>query len=333
MLKVYQHPKGWLKWVAAGALLLSVVTEWAALAPPSGDRTYIPNLFWPFLALLVLQQARGQRLILTPHVLIVQEALQLHRIPLAAAEIKALNRGWQVRWPVGRITRRLTITAPVSFREEVERAAAEARQADPGLVPVTEKEAARAVLLAREESPTGQGLVILGVVAVMGAAFWLDQPWILLLLPALVLFADRLEQARLVVVAGDQLWVVEPKGGTHGIPLTGVRVRQARGFSLELATDDPTLPTLRLAIRGTDPDFIKQLKQRLGGEAPRFPRTDPDRDPGRPEGPLRCSLCGRPEPGTVAGTGVYICERCSGRARHEANETGHGLTGREPKPM
>lgn len=60
---------------------------------------------------------------------------------------------------------------------------------------------------------------------------------------------------------------------------------------------------------------------------------------------LRCALCGRPagedrdaveveqrsrEQGKKP---VWICPLCSGKARFEAEEGGHGLKGRDPKPV
>lgn len=66
---------------------------------------------------------------------------------------------------------------------------------------------------------------------------------------------------------------------------------------------------------------------------------------------LRCMICGRragddPEALTkerqaaevqkethTAKKPVWICPVCSGKARYEAEETGHGLKGKQQKPM
>lgn len=66
---------------------------------------------------------------------------------------------------------------------------------------------------------------------------------------------------------------------------------------------------------------------------------------------LRCMICGRPaqdDPDAarrekeaaaaakethVAKKPVWICPRCAGKARYEAEEGGHGLKGRDNKPM
>lgn len=327
VLKVHQKPQGWVKWVVAGVLLLYVLMAWA-----TDDMT--PSWFLPLMGLLLLQRARGQRLILSPHVLLVQEAAQVHRVPLAVAEVQELKRGWHVRWQAGRITRKVTATAPAPFREAVERAADEARQAEPGLMPVTEKEAARATLFAQEETAWAWVAMALLVVAVpMGLANWLQQPLVLLILPILAAVSDRLYMVREFVVAADQFWVLDAKGGAHPIPLANVRLKKVHTYQVVLATDDPAFPLLRVALRGTEPDFVTHLESRLAGEPLRFERPNMGTEPDHPEGALRCSLCGRPEPDGVAGSGLFICERCAGRTRHEAHDAGHGLGSKEPKPM
>jgi hypothetical protein len=62
---------------------------------------------------------------------------------------------------------------------------------------------------------------------------------------------------------------------------------------------------------------------------------------------VRCSLCGRPAPAlppqvktsppkpdpSRKAAPVYICDLCAHKARYEAQETGHGLTGKEERPI
>ncbi|WP_264841766.1 hypothetical protein [Caldinitratiruptor microaerophilus] len=66
---------------------------------------------------------------------------------------------------------------------------------------------------------------------------------------------------------------------------------------------------------------------------------------------LRCMLCGRPagddpvaaarereaaERAKVTGSparAVWICPMCSGKSRHEAEEAGHGLKGKNRPPL
>ncbi|MFZ5824870.1 MAG: hypothetical protein ACOY94_11120 [Bacillota bacterium] len=330
MPRIDRRSRWWVKWVAAAFLLLWVLLRWAD--PDVADSA---GFFLIFMPLWLLFMLRDEWLILTGGVLVIRRGQSVQRVPLAAAEIKANGSVWQARWKEGRVTRKLTFQPTLAFGEAVVKAAEEGRAADQATVPLTEREAARAVLLVPKGVSPGQILLLVtAIFATFGLATWLDQPLILLVWPVLVLVSDRLGQGGQILLAGEALYVLGAKGEVHEIPLSAVQsTRGDRLHELLITTRDPSYPVLQLHLAGQW-DFEKQLKRRLSGEPPvsRRPEAGPA-DPGRPEGPMRCALCGRPEPGTVAGTGVFICERCGGRTRHEAGEAGHGLTGKEPKPM
>lgn len=162
----------------------------------------------------------------------------------------------------------------------------------------------------------------------LGLAYWLLQP--LLLVPMLLLFAlaDRVGPRERILLLFDQLYIVERSGATRAIPLTAITAVEPAGpqrcrIRLPAELDqDLVIPI----------DFAKPLRERMAGQPILFARNTLTGD-GAVPAPIRCTLCGRPEPNGLAGAGLFICETCSLRARHEAEQGGHGLGTKDPKPM
>jgi hypothetical protein len=333
MLQVCQRPQPWLRW--SQWLIAAFLLVWILWAFLSNEVALWSNPYLFLVPLWLTNWGQGQRLILAGPVLLVQQGVTMERVPLAVAEVKALKRGWQVRWTEGRLARRQTLHADDGFRQAVERAADAARQADPATVPITEREAARAVpMVPLANTYLSGGLHVWLPLGLVVLAIVFKQPLVLLPIPLLVLFSDRLFAIHHLLLLDDHLYVLSPKGEVHPIPLTAVReLRPGKRSQAVVTTTDAAYPVLTVQRYFGDVDFLVCLQKRMAGEPAVPPRPAPAPKEAQTANVLRCALCGRPEPGAVAGGGVFICERCSGRARYEASETGHGLAGKEPKPL
>lgn len=329
MVQLYRISRPWVKWTGAVSLLLWIlimsVFDYTDQAFSGGYMIFLP--IW------LASWAQARRLILAGPVLLVRHGVMVERVPLAAAEIKPLKQGWHARWMDGRRGRKVTLESSAEFRLAVEQAAETARQADPATVPLTEREANRAVPMVKlvVANPMFIWLVV-GIVAFIGLAVWLNTAVALLPVVGLALLADRVAEESQVLLLDQHLYLLSTKGEIHPIPLEAVQGVQPSGRSeAVILTRDPAYPVLKVQRFVSQQDFVGLLQRRLAGEPAPEPRPEPAVT--QTQGQARCSLCGRPEPGAVPGGGVIICERCSGRTRHEALETGRGLGGKEPKPM
>ncbi|MEW8977711.1 MAG: hypothetical protein AB2385_04825 [Symbiobacterium sp.] len=279
--------------------------------------------------------------VLAGPVLRVAFGLQREPIPLAGAEVKALRNGWQLRWSDGRTVRRLSLDTPEDFREAVERAVERARTAEPGSVPRTPREAAEAVPVFQRTALRERWLALaLLVVAVTLLSLWLNHPAPLFAVPVLIWFQDRIFAGTTLLLCDGTLWFLGEQEPVYQVPLAHVRSVEPRGRrQVLLRLDDARFPTLKLVRYHGGVDALAVLQRAVGGE----PLLLPDRaGAGRPASgagpsdggkPFRCALCGRPVPGSPAPGAIHICERCQHKVRYEAEETGHGLKGKEPKPM
>lgn len=306
-----------------------------------------PSFLWLgfWMGLLV----PGRQLLLAGPVLRVQQtaiAGQLraeHRplaewIPLATAEAKVQGRALHLRWWGGRLHRRSTIHPPPAFRAAVEQALAEARRAPAGTVPQTPAEAAQAVpMLYRADYRWRDTVAVLGGVLFGLLAVFLDRPLLALPLLLVVLFSHRLFAGTTLVLHDGRLWFMGEAGPVHSVEVARIRAAELDGrgrVSLEL--DDQRYPRLTLIRFREGIDALAQLQKAMEGRplfspAPAESGGVPERS--QPEGGLRCSLCGRLEPGVPQPGTVHICDRCQKRARREAQDAGHGLQGKEPKPI
>jgi len=325
MVQVHRVQRSWLRWCVAGFVALVALLEWWM-----GSST--PMWYW--FGLYAVLWSQSETYILVDGVLVTsQVGLSMHSlpVPLAKAEMIGRERAWYLRWQAGKIRRRLSLNAIApQFREQIAQAIEAARAADPETVPQTEREAGAAVVLSREYGVAVKELLyVFGMVALLLLLFWLRQPLVMLLLPVAILYRDRILGVRLLLLSTEHLWVLPPDGEPYGIPLSHVRQVKAGVQRVQVTTDDPTYPRIEFMVGGP---MTMALQRRLGGEPVLVRRQAEPVSSTGPE-PLRCSLCGRPEPGAVKTGAVYICDHCSGKARYEASEAGHGLNPREPKPM
>ncbi len=167
--------------------------------------------------------------------------------------------------------------------------------------------------------PLATAELILAFAGLFGLALWLNQPLFLLPLASLAWLAYRDDMGCLLMLSGYHLWMLRPSEGPHPIPVTAVEGTIAGTQITVIATRDSRYPEIRVNQYQSG-DLLKQLKRRLQGES-------------AAKSVLRCTLCGRPVPGDRADGTVHICDLCAGHTRIEAAAGGHGLTGKDPKPM
>lgn len=250
------------------------------------------------------------------------------RIPLATAEIRQLPRGWQVRWKEGRMPRKQTFRLPLAFGEALERAALSASSAPEGMVPRTVKEADHALAAAPLATRQQWYLWAVGALSVgaLGVSFWMNNPvpWVLAFA---ILFRLGFVKVKRLVLEGARLWVISDRGEAHQIPLELVTSYSDHRGHLVLRTADPLYPELRVN-RYLGDELVRRLKRILTGEL-----EMPKEEKPTVKGAARCTLCGRTDPSGAAPGAIYICDLCANRARVEAKDTGHGIDGKDPKPM
>ncbi|MBY6275996.1 hypothetical protein [Symbiobacterium thermophilum] len=346
----------WQRWAVAGAALLLVLVyalQWLA-GGGEIELHQVMNYFQVVSSMMIVTwvgDRRNRPTMLTGSVLRVARAFGWEAIPLAAAEVKPLRTGWQVRWNDGREVRRLSLVTPPEFREAVLRAAEQARAALPGEAPRTVREALLAVPLAERSAVRGRGAAYLALLTVLPLlSLWLNHPWPLFGLPVLVWFQDRIFAGTTVVLSDRILWLLGAQGPVDQIPLERVRsVEGVKRNRVLLRLDDPRHPALKLFRYHEGVDVLAQIEKAMAGQPLFTPagegvsqaaaaRAGDDPTAGEAVSPagggvLRCALCGRSAPGTPGAGTIHICERCQHRARYEAQEAGHGLQGREPLPM
>lgn len=335
----------WEPWAQAGMVLLLVLAHYASWEVRGRELDFVHLLMFLSLIVVVGENRRNRITLLSGPVLRVGSLAVIQVIPLAAAEIIPVRRGWQVRWTEGRAKRRISMETPQGFRESVARAAEHARAAPPGEVPRTVREAELAVpLMLRTAARSRAAGFALGILAVVVLSVWTNHPGFLFALPVLFGFHDRIFEGTSLVLCDGTLWFLGSRGVVHRIPLAHVRsVEPVDESRVLVRTDDPRYPALKLVRRYGGADALVQLRKALAGE----PLFSAGADAGAPgtagqaaaavqaeqDSRLRCSLCGKPVPVNLEAGEIYICEACQNRARYEAQEAGHGLQGREPLPM
>lgn len=272
-------------------------------------------------------------------------------VPLATAELKPVRSGWYLRWQDGQVSRSLRPVLTEEAAGMLQRAIQSARSAEPGSVPRTSREAQGTLAIAPAPiSVAPFFLMLVGVGGLLVVAVWFNQPLVLLTMVGLGFYLGRLDTP-LTVLAGDHLWVTAADGSiVRRVPLDNVREVTSNGWQwYAIRLTDPSEPPVRVhAYQGGD--LVRLLKRYLRGERPEFSAAAP----GMAENPaleqaLRCLLCGRPDQPTAAAAmerpspadvpapagarPVHICDRCADRTRFEAHESGHGPTGKRPKPL
>lgn len=250
------------------------------------------------------------------------------RVPLAVAQVAREGEKFLISWPEGQRERRLRLKLPEPFAAALERAVASARSAEEGAVPRTLLEARRAAFICgvAVQDRLLVAVFLLFFVAV-AISMWSSNP--VLLLPMLVPVVGLGSSffLGLVLLEGDRLWLLHPKRQARMVAMTAVTAATSGLTTALIRTSDPALPEIRLNAKYAG-DLIRHLKRHLalrqgGGLVGEGARK-----------PVRCSLCGRPEAvASAKERAVLICERCAGKVRFEAAEGGHGLLGKEPRPL
>lgn len=242
-------------------------------------------------------------------------------VPLATAELITRGARAVLRWKDGR--RRPTLALPRALTPAVKAALTHV----PPDSPTTGKAAAQtlAVGLPLVEHRWMWG-VIGGILLLFGLAIWLNQPLILLPLVALPYLVQRYSDDWALVLTETDLWLVARKAPAVQVPRTAITgVAPANRASVTILTTLPDLPRIQ-AAEYQSADLIRALRRT---EVPAAPKAESH----TPTAQARCSLCGRLLTGTAHPGDVHFCDPCSNKARHQATEAGHGLTGKEPKPM
>lgn len=326
MILVHTRSQRWFQWIPLLPALWILATAFAE--PGDGMRRMLLSTVHILFVPYVLYWMASSQEVLTGPVLVTHRNSAITHIPLAVGEIQVRKKSWDLRWPAGRTMQKLSFYTPLAFREEVERAATMARERESTTVPMTEKEAGQAIPVARAIRPwSPQVVAAIAGLLLLALAYWWQVP--LLLLPALPLFllADRYGPQERLLLLFDHLYIVERSGETRVSPLATIGALEPAGpqrYRLQLSGErDILIPA----------DFAKALQARMAGRPILFDRKPSTGDGAVQPGPLRCTLCGRPEPSGLTGAGIFICETCSMRARHEAEKGGHGLGGQEPKPI
>lgn len=240
----------WERWVLAALAAVPVLQQYVLWAANAREVDYINILiFLGFLGLVV--ERRSRLTVLTGPVLRLGRWLGEDVIPLAAAEVKPLTTGWQIRWNDGRTVRRLSVVTPRAFQEAVERAAEQAGAALPGEVPRTPREAVQAVpCLLRTAARTRAAGFVLVIVLLVLLSVWLDHPGLLFGVPVLYWFHDRIFAGTTLVLCDRTLWFLSNQGPMYQVPLDRIRSVEPIGRrQVLLHLDDPRYPALKLVRR------------------------------------------------------------------------------------
>lgn len=242
----------------------------------------------------------------------------IRHLPLAAVEAKRQKRRWRLRWREGRLRPEVVLPDAPGLAELFETTAG--REG-----PLTEKDAAKLVtVVAHHRWYDWRLWSILGCTLVgFGAAVLLGQPLFLLSLlgmPAAV----AVFRGRHLVLTPDAFWIAEDDNEPICIDRSTLRVDRSKSRP-RLLTPHPAYPVI-LMSRFTGDYLMNRIEygdQPLSAEQTSL-GTQPQ---------ARCSLCGRPMEAIAAMGEVLICGQCQARARLEAMDAGHGLGGRDSKPM
>lgn len=331
MPKLFASRSGW---VWAGRIILAVCLGLMALMSWQGgvrtiDLLPFPVWLFPTLHLIIQGQYSGAFVLLDGVLALPGNGINVQYVPLAVAEAKQSWLGWAFRWKEGRGNQAARAFVPLAGRGPLAEAIAAAKAADPKTQAQTAKEAAarlRVTVLPQRPRWLLAWMVVL--IAALVAGLWLRNPIPFGLAALMALFLPLDAYPPVLAWAGESLWMLSEKAEPYAIPLEKItETRTSRAKGTRILTSDPVYPAIQIAA--FQDDFVKALERRLAGEpepAPAGPSSEPL---------LRCALCGAPAPGhhPAVGTGVFICEMCSNRARLEATESGHGMTPKEPKPM
>jgi hypothetical protein len=250
-------------------------------------------------------------------------------VALGSSEIKRIRSRWRLKYREGKLTRALTLVLPEQVGLALERVVASSRAAAPGTVPLTMNEAKQMVTLRKSQGPPVKLVIaMLITVASIGVTLVLRQPLFLIVMAVGSLFIDRLVLTPYLLLAGENLWWLDPTKEPKGIPLAQVlTVRTSKPHSCIIETSDPGQPLIAVSDAGGT--MHRRLQAWLSG-TPQEPLMVAAPVP-QVNVTTRCTLCGRPGP--EAAQGVYLCDLCAARTILEARQGGHGLTGKETKPM
>ncbi|HEY3364836.1 MAG TPA: hypothetical protein VGK74_07290 [Symbiobacteriaceae bacterium] len=323
--------------------MVSVIVLWAAAlggawaaSREHGDRSWVKQLWWlVYLSVFDSNNWDPALRLLTDGVLVIFGGIgaTTRYIPLGTAEIlKRSSQGVSLRWLDGKRYRRGSIELPENAAAELEQAVREAGQ-HPDL-PRTSDQAAHAARIATDWTPPRTvASAVIGFLVLLGTALWFNQPLVLapLIIVPLLRFRAR---KRVYALVGNELLVLVPGEEPEHIALAGAVVTEKKG-QLQVETSHPRYPVIRLAT-GNNSDLARSLIRRAAGEPDPAPPAPVRLEPKKLGAALRCSLCGReverspvaPPPGETV-----VCEHCEARVRLEAQEGGHGLAGREPRPL
>ncbi len=346
---VHWRPRPRHGWIIRSALIVLLVV----LAWWEGRVGSLWTNILPLLAVPVVLERFGQHdvWVLSHGVLAVQRwGAPTQLIPLATATFTQRGRSWRVRWQDGRVSRSLSLPYDGGFAPLLEQALRDNREVGDQVAPRTSREAARILSISLPDwGRAGSNawlmltLLVAGVPAVMGAAVWWDAPLLLLPLAALPYLFERLRVDYRLILTPVGLWFARMGEEPVAAPLEKVRTARDGWLLTYVWAEEPGFPGTWL-IESANADLLRHLRKAQEVGAPAVTGGEPagrvsESEPSR--GCLRCSLCGRPiatpagqDGGAATGERhVHICDRCANRTRYEAQEGGHGLTGKEPRPM
>lgn len=330
-MRIYE-PRTWHRhlWaVLAALLLLWVLSLWGASR--EGKRQWLFNT--PWLLLLAANSItihRGPFHLIHAGVWIVLQPLGSgHLIPLSAARIEATPNRWVAKWPEGR--RRLQVQ--VRRDQHLDRLVTDALASiehDEG--PRTSAEAAVTVAIGTLPSRLEQYAVggsIVAILGLIGLAYWQNHPLWLLPVCTLPYIRQRFQDSQRLVATPEGLYVLIRGQEPLPIPVADIlRVESdRRTMTTVILTRSAAFPTLTLSEPLQAP-IIKVLRRLTTAPTTAAPA------PALPTGTPHCSLCGVPFTHLGKRDGaVLLCDTCKDRVRFEAQEGGHGLSGKERRPL
>jgi hypothetical protein len=251
------------KWLIGGFMVLWIFALW--FMTRAGTHFWGPQFYLLVVPMQLYVIIFNVRHVLSGGVLSVVRATgTVQHVPLAPAEPERTATGMRIRWAEGKRKRSITTKLSVPLMEELKRAVVAARSAEPGTMPATEAEAARAVSFGLP-SPlhvVWTVLLVLPLMAFYVAATYWNQPLLLLPLVMIVFLIDREETNYLLMLSAERLWVLRPGKTPHPIPVKDVQGITNGTNTSVITTSDTNYPVMRLN-RYQSGDFLKQLKRRL----------------------------------------------------------------------
>lgn len=329
------RPRTWRKhlWVVSTAmLLLWIAAIWANSL--DGNRLWAMQSLYMFWVVQGFNNLSGAPLhLISSGVWAVVHPLSTTRlIPLAVANVEPTPRRWIVRWQEGRRRFQAKVRRDPYLDHLLTDALAIAQQERRPL-PRTTAEAAATVTVGTLPSRQHDGIIaaiIVSMLALFGLAYWLNHPLWLLPACALPYILHRITPSNWLVATPDGLHVlIEGQEPLHIAASDVLKVEPDRRVMTAIVTTRSTaFPTFTLSEHVHAP-LLKVIRRLITAQtATAEPGAAPQ------IGTRHCNLCGVAFTNMTKGQeSILLCETCSNRVRFDAQESGHGLAGKDRRPV